>query len=171
MQEEKTLLNATVCFLAKDGEILLGLKTKKIGKDCWNGYGGGVEEDETVEETAVRELLEETGGVVALPEHLEKIAIVYFHNTKSDGETFTCRVHFFLVRQWRGEAKETEEMIRPTWFDTSNLPFDQMMPADREWLPIALRGQKIIAEARFGPFQKTLLAPVKIKYVDDFPDT
>jgi len=43
---EKVLLDAVVCYLVREDEILLAFKTVKIGKDCWNGYGGGIEEGE-----------------------------------------------------------------------------------------------------------------------------
>ena len=108
MREEKVLYNATACFLIKENKILLGLKTQKIGENCWNGYGGGIKKGEIPIEAALRELKEETEGIVAFPEYLKKIAIVDFHNIKSDGETFVCKVHFYLVRQWEGEAQEDE---------------------------------------------------------------
>ena len=168
MEEEKVLLNATLCFLVRNSKVLLGFKTKKIGKDCWNGYGGGIEEGEIPKQSALRELKEET-GMVALPESLEKAAIVDFHNTKSDGSTFICRVHVYLVSQWTGEPRKTKEMINPTWFDIKRLP-DKMMPADKQWLPVVLSGKKIIATAKLGPFQKTLLEEVKLQHVDSFPD-
>ena len=175
MEEEKVLYNATACFLIKENKILLGLKTQKIGKNCWNGYGGGIEKGESAIKAAVRELKEETSknkndGIIALPENLEKIAIVDFHNTKSDGETFVCRVHFYLVRKWEGEAQETKEMIKPTWFEIDNLPFNQMMPADKIWLPVALSGKSIVAKAYYGPFQKELIGDVGINYVESFPE-
>lgn len=169
MREEKELYDATVCFLYRESKILLALKTDKIGKGKRNGYGGGVE-DESVLDCAVRELKEETGGVVAQPEDLEKIAIVYFHNTKSDGRTFVLKVHFFLVHKWEGEANGTEEMTDPKWFSINNLPLDEMMPSDKEWLPIALSGKKIIAKAYLSPFQEKSLGEVEIAYVDYFLD-
>jgi len=169
MEEEKTLLNATLCFLVKDNKVLLGFKTQKIGKDCWNGYGGGINDGETPKLAALRELKEEA-GVITLPEFLEKAAIVDFHNTKSDGSTFVCRVHVYLVSQWTGNPRVTDEMINPTWFDIERLPLDKMMPADREWLPVVLSGKKIIATAKLGPFQKILLEEVKLQQVDSFPD-
>jgi hypothetical protein len=39
MKKEKVLSRATVCFLTKEDKILLGMKTRKIGAGCWNGYG------------------------------------------------------------------------------------------------------------------------------------
>ena len=168
-REEKVLYDATVCFLHEDGRILLGLKTQKIGKGKRNGYGGGIEQDETALECAVRELEEET-GVVASPEHLEKIAIVHFHNTKSDGEIFVCKVHFYLVHKWEGEVRETQEMSDPRWFAINKLPLDEMMPSDQQWLPIALGGKKIIVKACLSPFQEESLGDVEIEYFDILPD-
>lgn len=168
MKEEKVLKNATVCFPFKDGQILLGLKTRKIGEGCWNGYGGGVESGETAEEAAVRELEEETDGIRAEIDDLEKIAVVDYRNTKSDGTIFDCRVHFYLVRHFSGFAKDTAEMIRHTWFAIDDLPLAEMMPADKEWLPLALSGKKLMVKANYGPFQKTLLGKVEIQELDSF---
>jgi 8-oxo-dGTP diphosphatase len=167
MQEEKILLNATLCYLSKGEKILLGLKAKKIGQGCWNGYGGGIDGRETPEQSVLRELFEEA-EIKASEKSLEKVAIVDFHNTNSDSRSFICRVHVYFVYQWEGEPQETEEMLKPTWFDKNSLPLSEMMLADKEWLPIVLSGKKIIAEVHYGPFQKTLLEKVKLRYVDYF---
>lgn len=119
-------------------------------------------------QAAVRELGEET-GVITSSDFLEKAAIVDFHNTKSDGSVFVCRVHVYLVSKWIGEPQATNEMASPTWFDMNQLP-DEMMPADKEWLPTILNGKKIMATAKLGPFQKTLLGKVELQQVDSFPD-
>ena len=169
MNEEKILFNATVCYPVRDGKVLLALKTKKIGAGCLNGYGGGIETGERIAQAAVREL-EEESGIVAMEEHLEKIAVVDFYNTKSDGSVFVCRVHFFTVNRWTGEPRETEEMVTPTWFDITDLPTGQMMPADAQFVPVALGGKKIIVEAHYGPFQKELIGEVVIQEVENFPE-
>jgi len=158
MEKEKTLLNATLCLLVEDGKVLLALKTQKIGKGCWNGYGGGIRKREKPRKAAVREL-EEEARVIADPEHIEKVAVIDFHNNKSDGSFFICRMHVYIVRQWwGGDPKETKTMIKPAWFDIDHLPLEEMMPADKIWLQIVLKGKKIIAVAEYGPFQKTLLS-------------
>jgi len=170
MGKEKTLLNATLCLLVKDNKVLLALKTQKIGKGCLNGYGGGIRKRERPRKAAVRELTEEA-KVIADPEHIEKVAIIDFHNTKSDGSFFICRMHVYIVRQWWGEPEETKTMIKPTWFDIDHLPLEEMMPADRIWLQIVLKGKKIIATAKYGPFQKTLLGmELEIQENDFLPD-
>lgn len=166
-KEEKVLLNAVLCFLVKDKQVLLARKAKKIGEGCWCGYGGGIDEGETELQANQRETKEES-GVEIDSSSLEKVALVDFHNTKSDGTTFVCRVHVYLADKWRGVPKETEEMLMPTWFEIDNLPFDEMMPADIDWIPYIFKGKKIIAQAFLGPFQKERLAETKIEIVDDF---
>lgn len=53
------------CFVIEDGEILL-LNHSKLGK--WLPPGGHIEEDETPDEAALRETLEETGWKVDILE-------------------------------------------------------------------------------------------------------
>jgi len=141
MKEEKVLIDAVLCFLVKDNQVLLARKAKKIGAGCWSGYGGGIDDGETEIQSMIRELKEES-GIIAKEESLEKVAIIDFHNTKSDGEKFICKVHIYLVNNWIGEPRETEEMLTPTWFDVAKLPFGEMMPSDKDWLPQLLCGKK-----------------------------
>jgi 8-oxo-dGTP pyrophosphatase MutT (NUDIX family) len=148
------------------GKFFLQKKAAKIGAGCWNGYGGGVESNETIESSAIREL-EEESGIKGKEESLEKIAVVDFHNTKSDGKEFVCQVHFFTLTDWEGTAVETKEMLTPTWFDIHNLPLSEMMPGDRLFVPQALQGEKLHVKVHYGAFQKQLLKPVEIKPLID----
>jgi 8-oxo-dGTP pyrophosphatase MutT (NUDIX family) len=169
MREEKTLLEAVLVFPVRKNNVLLGIKTEKIGQGCWNGLGGGIENGETPHVAAVREVLQE-GPVTIRPEDLQKIAMATLHNTKSDRSTFVCHLHVFLIHRWEGEFVSTEEIIHPTWFKKDQLPLEQMMLADRFWVPRAINDEKIIVRASYGPFQQTLLGKVEIETVNDFYD-
>ncbi len=158
---EKVLLSAVLCFPVRAGEVLLAEKTRHIGAGHYNGYGGGIEKNESLEDAVVRELFQES-RMLALRKTLKKVAVVDFHNTKADGDSFTCRVHTFLLSGWVGPPLTTEEMRNPKWFEVQKLPVDKMMPADPFWLPRALAGERIYAEAWYGPRQQTLLQPVEI---------
>jgi ADP-ribose pyrophosphatase YjhB (NUDIX family) len=164
---EKVMGTGTLCYLRRGREILLAWKTRNIGMGCLNGYGGGTENEETYEEGVLREVLEES-GVVGLPKHLNKIAVIYFHNQKRDGTMFICEIHAYELTQWEGEITGTEEMVNPTWFALDELPIEHMMPGDPDWLIPALHGEKIVAHVYYGPFQKELLRASSIEKVDHF---
>lgn len=167
MTEEKVLLKAVLVFPVRaKGEVLLALKAAKIGAGCWNGYGGGIESGESARSAASRELFEES-GLKALPGDLQKVAVVDFLNTKSDGKVFRCRVHVFLAPAFSGTPKETKEMLRPSWHKMSEILWGSFMPADRFWLPPVFEGKKIIASALYGPKQEKLLGPVQVKEATD----
>lgn len=140
------------------------MKTRKIGAGCWNGYGGGIEGEETPEEAAVREFKEESGGATVKLEDLQKMAIADFKNTTEDGTSFTCRVHVFLVEKWAGEPTSTEVMATPTWFKrVGGLPLDQLMAADRAWLPTVLTYYPVHVNATYTPHQKEVIGSVDVK--------
>jgi ADP-ribose pyrophosphatase YjhB (NUDIX family) len=166
---EKILLNATLSFLIREvkgqPEILLARKMKKITAGFLNGYGGGIEEvDMNTTQGARRELLEE--AIIMVPvTGLKKMAIVDFHNTTEQGEQFTCRVHIFLCTKWLREPKSTSEMQDPTWYPYDKIPYDEMAPADRYWLPKILAGEMFIAEAWLGSRQRELLRPVTFREI------
>ncbi len=165
MQEEKVLLHATLCFPVTNTHVLLGVKKEKIGADCRNGLGGGIEFGETALECIVREVGEE-GLVRTRARDYEKVAVIDFTNHMSDGGIFVCRVHIYLLHRWDGEFQATKEWSDPRWFARQNPPLDEMMLADRIWLPPVMAGKKLYAQASYGPFQKTLLGEVKIRYLD-----
>ncbi len=168
IMEEKTLFEATVVYpIRDDGYVLLAKKTIKIGAGCWNGYGGGREGDESLTKTAVRELQEES-GLTAREEDLEKIGLLRSYNHKSDGQVVFGEVHFYTAKNCSGDVQETEEMITPTWFALAKLPLDELMPADKLWIPDALGGKKLIVTVHYGPFQREILQPVEIKEVSEF---
>lgn len=163
---EKILEDAVLCFPVREGRVLLALKQRHIGAGRYNGYGGGIEPGETEVEAVCREVPEE-GGFRVSPERLEKAAVVRFRNRTEEGISFVCTVHVYIARSMDGEPKDTEEMKAAAWFPFGELP-ENMLPADRYWLPHILAGKKIVAEARYAPRQERLLEPVKITEVQTF---
>lgn len=131
---------ATLCLLIRDKGVFLGLKARKIGAGKWNAFGGMIEpRDGSIEAAAVREVLEETGGVQVRPEDLESVGCVRFHFSGVP----KWHVHLFVARQWTGEMPGSAEMSSLTWFPFNRIPYANMMPADCEWIPLVLAGKRI----------------------------
>jgi 8-oxo-dGTP diphosphatase len=162
MDLRKKKVVATIVFPIKGSEVLLAKKTKKIGVGLWNGWGGAQEERETIRQTALREFAEES-GLSANLENLEYAGKVTFHNQKADGRKFDVEVHMFLLRKWSGELKSNPEMIEPTFWPIDNLPFDQMMASDRDWLPFVMKGERIDGDVWYILDQNHLAKPSEIR--------
>ncbi len=134
----------TLCLIVRDDRILLGMKKRGFGAGRWNGFGGKVEEGESIEEGAKRETLEESG--VAITE-MEAVGIHEFEFARDRGNIL--EVHVYRVTAWEGEPHETEEM-RPQWFTTDAIPYDAMWPDDIHWIPVFLAGKKFRTRFLFG---------------------
>ena len=132
----------TLSIVQSDNRILLAMKKRGMGANRWNGYGGKVESGESIEEAARREALEE--GKINFGEMDNRGLIIF----KFRNDPITYEVHLFSVTEYNGEPRETEEM-RPQWFDINSIPYDDMWPADRYWLPIFLEGKKIQGKVFF----------------------
>lgn len=132
----------TLCVIQKDRRLLLGMKKRGFGAGVWNGFGGKVEEGETIEQAASREVQEEVGIV---PAGLKKVGLITF-SFESDPKIM--EVHIFAVGDFSGEPVETEEM-RPQWFDVDKIPYETMWPDDQFWLPMFLAGKSFTGEFHF----------------------
>lgn len=142
----KMLPDVTLVFLVKKNknrisEICLALKKRGFGMGKWNGVGGKLMENESIENGAKREAKEEIGVDILSS---DKVAIneFYFPNNPE----WNQRVHVFICDKWKGEVNESEEML-PEWFSVGNIPYDKMWLDDRYWIPKILEGKKI--EGRF----------------------
>ena len=115
-------------------KILLGLKhsRKKFGNK-WNGWGGGVEEGETIEGAREREELDE-GGITLI--NSIKCGIILFKFIPDEEH----EVHIFKANGYKGELKPSNDFVKYDWFHEREIPFDDMMPADRYWLPYLIKG-------------------------------
>ncbi len=125
----------TLCLLSNDTHVLLGLKKRGFGEGYWNGFGGKVEEGESIETATRRELLEEAGIHAA---RLEKQGVNSFEFV---GDPVILEVHIFSVPEFSGKPKESDEM-RPQWFKKNDIPYHAMWADDKFWLPHFLAGQR-----------------------------
>lgn len=128
----------TICFLVKGNKVCLAMKKRGHGVGRWNGTGGKPLEGESLNDTAKRETLEEIGVIVT---NLTKVAEIEFKDLPSCSSNFATA---YIITEWVGKPVETGEM-RPEWFETNNLPFDQMWSADKIWIPEVLAGKHIKA--------------------------
>lgn len=141
---KNSLRQATLCFLVKENKILLATKKRGFAIGKLNGIGGKKNPDESIEDTAKREINEEIGVIV---EEIERVATLncYFPHNPDWGQ----QVAVFLVKKWEREPEESEEMA-PQWFDKDTIPFSQMWPDEKLWLPLVLNSKKVEAEFVFG---------------------
>ncbi len=112
----------------KQEEILLGMKKRGFGVGRWNGFGGKLDGNETIEEGAIRELKEEAGIV---PTKMKKVGILEF---SFQNDPKILETHIFKVYEFNGEPSESEEM-KPQWFNFKDIPFPQMWSDDIYWFP------------------------------------
>ncbi|MCX6819943.1 MAG: NUDIX domain-containing protein [Candidatus Adlerbacteria bacterium] len=154
-------------YIHKGSKVLLGKKKERPGKTFgagyWNGFGGGVEEGETVEASACREAKEECGLDVR-QEDLKKVAHVLFRF--KDVPAYDHDVHVFIANKFSGEPIETREMSLPAWHELKNLPIDDMWPSDTHWVPLVLQqGKTIEGTCYFSGIEKPF-AVEKFEYTE-----
>ncbi|MDK2899029.1 MAG: 8-oxo-dGTP diphosphatase [Patescibacteria group bacterium] len=153
-------ITATLLFLVTDTKILLAMKKRGFGINRYNGVGGKPEPGETIEQTMIRESIEEIG---VTPINFKKIAKIAF-NEYLKGEPVIMNMHVFLSDKWSGEPIETEEMA-PKWFDKDKVPFEIMWPDDLYWLPQVINEQKLTANFKLDINDK--ITSHNIKIVDE----
>jgi 8-oxo-dGTP pyrophosphatase MutT (NUDIX family) len=133
------MMPTNLCFLVRDGEVLLAMKKRGFGIGKWNGVGGKVKEGENVRAAAVREIEEEIGIFVEDADLEDRGALKFSFENNPDWDNET---RIFVVRKWKNEPSESEEM-RPQWYPKGNLPFNEMWVDDPHWLPKILAGKKV----------------------------
>lgn len=135
----------TLCIplIGNDG-LILARKLTGFGAGKINGFGGHVEQGETIEQATVRELVEEVTLSVEIDD-LTKVAELRFIFPFSPEDDQL--VHVFTVCKWKGYPTVTKEMSYEI-MSIDRIPYDHMWPDDRVWLPFILRGKKV--KATFG---------------------
>jgi len=145
--------HATLCYVFDGEKVLLGMKKKGFGEGKLNGYGGKVENGETYEEAAAREMKEESGIDVS---ELQKVAELDFKFTNAPpGKDWDQVVHVYFAGSWEGHPVETDEM-KPEWFHKNKLLnqhdeiYKKFWDDDKYWFPEVLKGKKLYGWFVFG---------------------
>lgn len=118
--------NTTLCYIEKDGCYLMLHRIKKendVNKDKWIAIGGGFEENESPEDCAAREILEETGLTV---NSLKYCGIVTFVSDKYEGE----HMHLFKTDDYGGKLCDCDEGVL-TWVKKEDIPSLPQWEGDR----------------------------------------
>ncbi len=145
------MITATLCYIIKGGKILLIKKKSGLGNGFWNGPGGKVDEKETIEEAASREVYEEIGIVPDNPKKIGEIEFYFGQEDKAD-----WYIHVFVSWDYDGIEKETEEAM-PKWFPLSKVPFKEMWPDDEIWMPFMLQGKRFHGKFYFDKSAEKLI--------------
>lgn len=146
------------------GQMLLCAKKKtnsgfEISLGKRNGAGGKVEEGETMLQSVVRELEEETG--ITLPEEaftLQGINKLYYENKPERNQ----EVHVFVTKDYTGKFHETEELF-PQWFNITDIPYEKMRADDIHRMPRMFKGEYFEYTFHFSEDGKQILSHEKLK--------
>ncbi|XP_032182882.1 7,8-dihydro-8-oxoguanine triphosphatase isoform X1 [Mustela erminea] len=92
----------TLVLVLQPQRVLLGMKKRGFGVGRWNGFGGKVQDGETIEDGAKRELQEESGLTVNT---LHKVGHIVFEFV---GEPELMDVHIFCTESVQGTPTESD---------------------------------------------------------------
>jgi 8-oxo-dGTP diphosphatase len=123
---------ATLCFIIRDGQILLIRKKRGLGAGKINAPGGRIEPGENPCQCAIRETQEEVG---VIPSNLLERGQLHFQF--ADGYSLHCTV--FTASDFSGNLIETDEAL-PIWTDIEKIPYSEMWADDIHWLPGVIQG-------------------------------
>lgn len=146
MESEKIGVGVGI-FLEKGGKVLLGRRhedpekadSELSGEGTWTLPGGGMKYRESPEETACREVKEET-DIVIKEEDLEKVSVT---DDRTEDAHFITIGFFCDTFQGEAEVMEPEEIVQWKWFDTDNLPSPLFKPSEK-LIEKVKEGEKIL---------------------------
>jgi 8-oxo-dGTP diphosphatase len=111
-------------MILKNGKVLLGKRHQEAdkasselhGEGTWTMPGGKLHFQESFEQGAIREVLEETGI------KLKKIKVICVNNDKVDDAHFATIGLFSDDFEGEPQVKEPDEITEWNWFELENLP-------------------------------------------------
>ncbi len=130
-------ISYNICVLIDNDKLLLKFANRGISKGKWNFPGGHVEEGETLEESVIREIREETGLV------LEQESLFYHGKIDKtiNSDNTLHRIHVFSSRSFTGRIRDSEEGAL-MWFDKKSLPEGEMWKDAKLWIDHIYKSRK-----------------------------
>lgn len=115
-------------LLRRQNQILLLKRADvKFGTGAYCMPGGKIEDNETAQQAAIREAMEEVGVSIAL----QDLTFAHIFHRKGASESLFALV--FVVTQWQGECHNNEPTKHDDlqWFSIDQLP-SNLLPAHRQ---------------------------------------
>ena len=103
--------------IIREGKILLERRKNEPGRGKWSIPGGLVELGESVEETVIREVHEETGLLVEKPEHIDVVDNITGDENGEIKYHFVIIDYFVKLQGGTLEASSDAEELRWVAFD------------------------------------------------------
>nr|XP_021524479.1 7,8-dihydro-8-oxoguanine triphosphatase [Aotus nancymaae] len=128
----------TLVLVLQPQRVLLGMKKRGFGAGRWNGFGGKVQEGETIEEGAKRDRISPT-----LATHLISTVAGASVTGSVLGAAAGEEAH------WIASSSPLGTEMRPHWFQLDQIPFKDMWPDDSYWFPFLLQKKKFHGYFKF----------------------
>ncbi len=122
---------ATLCYIMDDDKTLMLYRNKKENdyhEGKWNGLGGKLEQGETPEECAIREVFEESGLIVSDPEMKGLITFPMFD------EIDDWYVWVFVFKKFNGDQIDSPEGTLE-WIENKKLTQLNLWDGDKIFIP------------------------------------
>ncbi|MFC2084900.1 NUDIX domain-containing protein [Bacteroidota bacterium] len=122
---------ATLCYVMSEDSTLMLFRNKKLNdyhKGKWNGLGGKLNQGETPEECAIREVREESGLIVNNPKMKGIITFPLFDGIDD------WYVFLFVFKGYKGEIIDSPEG-KLDWILNENLVKLNLWEGDKTFIP------------------------------------
>lgn len=119
---------ATLVLVKNKNKILMVFK-KRTFNGTYNLPGGHKDKEESFKNCAIRECKEETG---IIPQDLQRLGSIYF---SFEGKDAFTDIQIFSAKNHEGKIIHEQEECNAYWIDRTEIPYEQMLPADREFMP------------------------------------
>lgn len=118
--------------ITKDGKILMVLMNTITGRKVWTFPKGHIEEGETPQKAALREVFEETGVKCEITDEKEFYVSHYFFNR--NGQKVEKKVFWYIMRpvEDSGEIQTPDEIEEIRWADFNKALEMAEYESDRE---------------------------------------